>query len=326
VSRGRGELYAALAAIGYGSAYVATAFALRSFDPLPVAIYRSFLASIALAVLFVLARSRSASPDAGEAAGPPRLRLRALHLGLIAAVGGPIFLGAMNLAVAGSGATIASFVAGLYAVLAALFAPVLLRERLRAGTLAGFAAALLGTALLAELDSGGPSIGGIAWGLLAAVSFALFLVLSRKWSGPDRLDAIVIALANMSATAVVLGAIVIVSNPGSFEPRTIVPEAVWAVGWLAIVAAAGQWLAVAAVRRLPASRSSAFLLLNPIAAAILSVLLLGEQLAPLQVLGGLLVLAGIAVATIPRREPLPGTRGSGGRSRAPASSADGSRR
>src|SRR5512141_556126 len=148
---GRGELFAALAAIGYGSAYVATACALRSLAPLPIAVYRSLLAAIALAAIFAIMR-RASSAAAAPATKPPRPLVRAVHLAIIAACGGPVFLGGMNLAVAGVGATIASFVAGLYAVLAAVFAPFLLREPLRRQALVGFLAALLGTALLAELD------------------------------------------------------------------------------------------------------------------------------------------------------------------------------
>ena len=302
---GRGELYAALAAIGYGSAYVATAFALRSFEPLPVAVYRTFVAACGLAVMLALGRRQRAASGAvavSSAARPGRAT-RALHLALIAVFGGPIFLGAMNLAVASVGPTIASFVAGLYAILAALLAPLLLRERLRPTALAGFIAALLGTALLAELDPFGTRNGGIAWGLLAAVSFALFLVLSRKWSRSDGFDAIAVALVTMLATTVGLGAFVMITNPGSFQPRPIVLEAVVAVAWLAFVAGAGQALAVAAVRLIPASRSSAFLLLNPIAATILSVVLLSQVPTPIQGVGGLLVRAGIALATITRAQP-----------------------
>lgn len=295
---GRGEIYAALAAIGYGSAYVATAFALRSFDPLPIAVYRSFLAAIALGIVLAIGRAQGARRDR-PTTERPRAWVRALHLGLIAACGGPIFLGAMNLAVAGVGATIASFVAGLYAVLAAVLAPFLLHERIRPRALAGFITALVGTAFLAELDVGGSTLGGIGWGLLAAISFALFLVLSRKWSKRDGFGPIAIAFANMATTTVVLGAVVLVSSPASFGPRPIAPEAVLAVAWLALIAATCQSLAVAAVRLLPAARSSAFLLLNPVAAAILSVVLLGQLPAPIQDAGALLVLAGIAAATIP---------------------------
>ena len=50
-------------------------------------------------------------------------------------------------------------------------------------------------------------------------------------------------------------------------------------------------------QRLDARRVSALLLLNPIAAALLSLALLGERLSPVHPLGALLVLAGIASAS-----------------------------
>ena len=298
---GRGELYAALAAIGYGSAYVATAFALRSFEPLPAAVYRSLFAAVALgAVLVVMRRGRASATAAPAAAPGPSSRVRAIHLAAIAAFGGPIFLGAMNLAVAGVGATIASFVAGLYAILAAVLAPFVLREPLRRVALGGFVAALVGTALLAELDLAGPGTAGIAWGLLAAVSFALFLVLSRRWSRVDGLDGVTIGVATMAGTTVALGAVVAVTTPAALVPGVVVPEAAVAIAWLAVVAAAGPVLAVSSLRLVPASRTAAFLLLNPISAAILSFVLLGERATPAQVLGAAFVLLGMAAATIQR--------------------------
>ena len=76
-----------------------------------------------------------------------------------------------------------------------------------------------------------------------------------------------------------------------------------AIGWLAVVAGGGQALAVASTRLVPASRTAAFLLLNPVSATILAFALLGERAAPIQVFGGILVLAGMAAATVqwPRR-------------------------
>jgi len=290
----RGELYAALAAMGYGSAYVATAFALRSFDPLPIAAYRSLLAGLALAALIAIRRRRARPPDGGGVA-PAARPGRYLRLVVVGILGGPIFLAGMNFAVAGVGATIASFVAGLYAILAAVLAPFLLREPLRPRALAGFVVALAGTALLAELDLGSPGRSGIAWGLLAAVSFALFLVLSRKWAGPD---GFAVALSTMGSAAIGLGALIAISAPASFSPATLAPEALVALAWLAVVAASGQALAVSSLRLVPASRTAAFLLLNPITAAVLSALLLAQVPTGLQLVGGVLVLAGIAAATV----------------------------
>ena len=291
---GRGEAYAALAASAFGSAYVATAFALRSFEPLVAAVYRSLVAAVALAVVVWIAR-RGQPPAAG--AKPPRTRV-AMHLAILGALGGAIFLVAMNLAVAGVGATIASFVAGLYAVLAAVIAPLVLRERLRPRALVAFVVALVGTALLAELDLTADSIGGIAWGLAGAASFALFLVFSRKWGREDGLDGLLIGLATMTVAAVALGLIVLLTRPASLLPSRVAPEALAAMVWLVVTAAGGLALAPASVKLIPASRSAAFLLLNPIVAAVLSAILLGERPSGVQMIGGALVLAGIAAATL----------------------------
>jgi drug/metabolite transporter (DMT)-like permease len=51
------------------------------------------------------------------------------------------------------------------------------------------------------------------------------------------------------------------------------------------------------LRRLPAQESSAYLLLNPLTGALLAIPILGESLAPLQIVGGALVIVGIGLAT-----------------------------
>jgi drug/metabolite transporter (DMT)-like permease len=300
-----GEALAALAAAAYGSAYVATSFALRSFEPLPAGVWRSGLAALALAVAMVAAPRDAGSGavpgrvarEPGSAAAEPSGLARGARLVVLGGLAGPVFLGAMNLAVADVGATIAAFVAGLYAVLSAVIAPALLPERLAPRTLVGFGAALAGTALLAELDPGASDLVGIGWGLLAAVSFALFLVLTRRWSSAYRLDGRAIALTTVVATAIVLGAVTLATDAGPLVPAAPRIDALVATIWLAVVAVLGQLLTIASVRIIPAQRSAAFLLLNPITATVLAAILLGERPSPIQLLGGILVLVGIALAT-----------------------------
>jgi drug/metabolite transporter (DMT)-like permease len=313
--RHRGELLAALAAMGFGSAYVATAFALRSFEPVPAAAWRSALATAAVVLVVAVRHLRArrgedaaAADPAGErptavAGGAPGERpspaARAVRLLVLGALAGPIFLASMSFAVAGVGATIAAFVAGLYAVLAAVIAPFLLSERLAARSLGGLVLALVGTALLAELDPAGADAAGMAWGLLAAASFAVYLVLARRWSACYDLDGLDVALGALSLSTVVLGGCLLVADPASLRPSDVAAEALVAIGWMAAVAALSPVLMVASVRLIPAARSAAFLLLNPITATVLAAALLGERPAPVQLLGGLLVLIGIAVATRP---------------------------
>ena len=63
--RHRGELFAALAAMGFGSAYVATSFALTAFEPVPAAAWRSLLAAVAVGA-FVVARRRGGRAGATD--------------------------------------------------------------------------------------------------------------------------------------------------------------------------------------------------------------------------------------------------------------------
>jgi drug/metabolite transporter, DME family len=323
-SRHRGELFAALAAMGFGSAYVATSFVLLAFEPVPAAAWRSFLAAIAVGIVVVVRRRRGGpagdgAPSTGDgapsaevgtnAAPRPSAAARAVRLVVLATLAGPLFLASMNLAVAHVGAAIAAFVAGLYAVLSAVIAPALLPERLTMRVLAGFVLALFGTALLAELDPNGTDLAGMGWGFLAALSFALYLVLARRWSAPYALDGLTVAFSIGLLTALVLGGLVLATDPALLTPTAAPIEAIVAMGWLAAVAALGPVLTVASVRLIPAARSAAFLLLNPITATILAVVLLGERPSPLQLAGGVLVLLGMAAATIPgrgRRDRAPG--------------------
>jgi drug/metabolite transporter (DMT)-like permease len=302
--RHSGEAFAAVAAMGFGSAYVATSVALRSFSPVSAAFYRSLVATVALGLLVLVLRRLpglfTAAVPAVGAAIPGRVH-RAARLLLIAILGGPVFLASMNMAVAHVGATIAAFVAGLYAVLAAVIAPALLPERLAARVLAGFVLALAGTALLAELSPVSTDLAGLGWGLAAAIAFALYLVLARRWSRTNALDGPTVAFALLGVSVVVLGAVALLSDAGSLAPASVDLSAAAAIGWLALVAVGGQILTIASVRLIPAARSAAFLLLNPITATILATILLGERPSPPQMLGGLLVLAGIAAATVPRR-------------------------
>jgi drug/metabolite transporter, DME family len=88
-------------------------------------------------------------------------------------------------------------------------------------------------------------------------------------------------------------------DPGSLIPAALPAQSVLAILWLGAVAALGPILTVASVRRIAAARTAAFLLLNPVTATILAALLLGERPSPAQLAGSVLVLLGMAAATLP---------------------------
>lgn len=291
-----GAFAAALTGMLYGSAYVAIAVALEGFTPVGVAFVRGAVGVAVLATVVGLPAFADQRPRRVGRAGFGRLAA----IGLF---GGGIFVLAMNGAVANSGATVTAFVAGLYAVVAALLAIPLLGERLEPSRVLALLVALVGTTLLSDMFSGRGSPAGVGLALVAALSFGVFLVLSRRWSVPFQLSSLTIGLASLGAGTLVAG-VVAVTAGDPIVRQTVPLHAVLAATWVAVgPGAAASVLVVIGMRRLRAQEASLLLLLNPPTAAVLAYVILGERLDLIQLAGAVLVLAAIAVASgaMPRR-------------------------
>jgi drug/metabolite transporter (DMT)-like permease len=279
------------AAVVYGAAYPATAVALRSFSPLEIAGW-----SCTLALPLVIGLSMTGLVSRPGIAGMSSDRL--IRLAVLAFLGGAGFIAAANVAVALSGPTVTGFVTPLYAVLAALFAVPILGEPIRATTIAAFGLALAGTALLAGALPIGAPIAGIFMALVAAASFGLYLVVARRWAVRYRLDGTLVTIGNLIARGPVLLAIAAAIEPGPLLPAGPDPGAIVALASIVVGSSStGSLLVMASVRRVPARRTSAALLLTPISSAVISVLLLGEHLEPVQLAGAAFILGGIAGAS-----------------------------
>ncbi|RME77741.1 MAG: DMT family transporter [Chloroflexi bacterium] len=188
------------------------------------------------------------------------------------------------------------------------FAPVfvtlgswlLFRQRVTLTFLAGLVTALLGAVLLigTSFTLSPEFFGGDMLALLAAMFYGGYM-LSLKH------------LRARFPTAVIMAWNGVVMSVLLLPPTLLSGEVLWPVslvGWLVLVALAvlihigGQGTIAYAMAHLPASFSSVTLLVQPLMAAVFAWLLLGETLTPLQVAGGVVVLAGIATA---RRGSLP---------------------
>ncbi len=280
------------AALLWGTSWVATGFALRGFSPLAVAGWRG-LVGLAFIAVYIGLRPSAIRDDHDR---PPVARaVRLLLLGLL---GGGAFQVGLSYAVDLSGATLAAFVAGLYPILVAAGAGLVLGEHPGRLVLGGLAVAFGGVVLLAGFDPGGASPVGLAIGLAAAAAFAAYLLLTRRWAAAWSLPTPLITTSVLAMTALVALPLAVVNDPGGLVPHGgAVP--LLAILWLAgPVSTLAQAAAVAGIRRLPSDRSAAIFLLNPLTAALLAAALLGERLGPLQVVGCGLVLAGVALATV----------------------------
>jgi len=282
---------AAGAAVLFGLSFPITVFALRSFTPIGTAALSCTVAFLVLALLAAL--GVVPRPTLQE-----RTRANGARLAFVALVGGLSFIACANIAIALSGPTIAGFVSSLYAVLATFFAIPLLGERVRPAVVAALLLSLIGTALLAGFAPLGSSAVGIAFGVIAAVSFGLYLVNARRWGPTHGLTGTLVVLALLFGRGPLLLLVELVREPASLLPANPDPAAVLAIAYLVIgPMLVAQIFIVASVARVPARRTSASLLLTPLCSAVGAYVLLGDRLTPPELLGAALLLLGIAGAS-----------------------------
>jgi len=180
-----------------------------------------------------------------------------------------------------------------------------LRHAQRPGrlTVVGAAVAAVGLVLVLDLLSGADlSAVGVAWALAAMAGAAAYFVLSADGSGG--LPPIVLAAGGL----VVAGAALLVLGlVGAIAMRATTQQVEYAVGavpwWLPVlglglVTAALAFVTGIAASRLLGSRLASFVGLLEVLAALSFAWLLHEVPRPLQLLGGLLVLAGVAVVRL----------------------------
>ena len=181
-------------------------------------------------------------------------------------------------------------------------------QRPRALTIGGVSLAVIG--LLFVLDVLGDvqlSTVGVVWGLVAAVGLAgFFIVGSDDSSG---LPPTAFAALGMAIGAAVLGLAGLIGVlPMSVSTQSVTlagATAPWwvPVAWLGLVAAAGAYLTgIIAARMLGAKVASFVGLAEVMFAVLFAWLLLGEMPAPVQLLGGALIVAGVAAVKADERD------------------------
>ena len=171
-------------------------------------------------------------------------------------------------------------------------------------TVAGAAAAVCGLALVLDVF-GDVSIDlvGVAWGLGAAVGLATYFVISA--STHDALPPLLTAWGGLVVGATVLGAAALL---GALPFRTAADDVTLLdreVSWLvpllgmAIVAAAFAYVAGVAGARILGAKVASFIGLTEVLFAVLFAwLLVQESLSPIQLVGGGLVVLGIALVKL----------------------------
>jgi drug/metabolite transporter (DMT)-like permease len=191
----------------------------------------------------------------------------------------------------------------------ALLAPIFLREPLSRVVLAGLSLALLGGAVIGLSDScrldGGlvcPPLGEFLQGkvffgnflaLAGAWAVAGYLMIGRRLRTNMSLIPYIFVVYGSAAICLLLAMFVTGQQPSGFSPQVY--------GWIVLLALVPQLIGHTtynwALRYLSAALVSITTLAEPVGSAILAYILLHESPTRLTVLGGVLILAGIYLAS-----------------------------
>lgn len=204
-------------------------------------------------------------------------------------------LGFWHLSIQYTSVANSTLLANLASIFVTLAAWIFLRQRPSGVFLAGLGCALGGVALLVSASAGFSRTGllGDALGVLTAMFYAAYIFAVKGLRDRGERTLYLMAVAT-TITAILLLPAALASGE-QFFPGSAYGWAVLA-GLALVSHAAGQGLIAYALAHLPAAFSSVSLLLQPVMAALFAWAILGESLLPLQVAGGLVVLAGIYLA------------------------------
>jgi drug/metabolite transporter (DMT)-like permease len=271
-------------AICFGGTWVPAAIAVETVPPFAIAAVRFAIAAV---LLYGWARVT------GRPLSPMRREDWPLVIGLaLTAVAGYnwLFLTGLTLAPASDGAII---VPGLAPVFTAVLAGIVLRERLGLRGFLGLAVAAAGLYLVVT-PAGGTDAGrllGDALFVAGAALWGVYSVLARFAS--RRFNAVSTSLYGIALGTLILVPLAIVE--GGLGTLVGAPIAALAgIGYLAVFGTVAAFVLLnLGVARIGAARASAFALLVPIVGVLSSVVLLGERLGPLTLVGGAIVLAGL---------------------------------
>ena len=276
-------------------AFSAILVRLAEVSPSTAAFFRCAYALPALGVLAWVERRRY---------GPRPLRERALAWGA-----GVLFAADLTFwhhSIEAVGAGLATVLGNTQVVLVGVLAWAVLGERPDGRSIGAIPVVFGGVVLISGVVGGGAygddPVLGVVFGVLTAISYALFILVLRHGNADIRRPAGPLFDATLSGA--------IFSAIGGLA----VGDLDWVPGlesqaWLVLLALSSQvlgWLLISvSLPRLPALLTSIVLMLQPVSTVFLGAVLLSEAPSSVQLLGVAVVIAGVAVATVKPRERAP---------------------
>lgn len=283
---GRTLLCIGAALLTWSSAYAAIAYALVSFTPGDVAFSRLAVGSLCFAILVLVKRVALPAPRDW------------LPLAVLGVIGLTVYHLCLNYAETRIASGTASILISLAPAATAAISAIWLHERLPARTLAGLGVALVGVVMVVLASGKQVRFEPMAaLVLLSVLAASIFFVGLKPFFARS-------STIGVTAFTLFAGAL------GAFPFTAGLVSAVHAAPWSHV--AALLWLGVAptfigymawnaALHRASASQVSSFIYFSPPIAVLIGWLWLGEQPGLLTLVGGVITVAGVALANVRRR-------------------------
>ena len=259
---------------------IAAAIALPSSD---IVLLRTFLGALSLIILVTTQRHKLQAPSRPREAA-------ALILSGAALGASWIFLFRAYQTI-GVGISSLLYYCGPIIVMA--LSPLIFGEKLTGGIITGFIAVACGAFLIAAQGLGGNMpVAGIACGIASAFCYALMVIASKGAPHIEGLENSTLQVSAAFATALVL-TLITQGVPSFFSPSIAVSIDWRAVAMLGVVnTGLGCLLYFSAVAKLPVQTVAVVGYLEPLSAVVFSVVLLGEAVTPVRLMGAALIIGG----------------------------------
>ncbi len=209
-----------------------------------------------------------------------------------------VFYGAYQMAIQSGGAALASVLLYTAPAIVAVLSWLILRESMGWAKVGAIALTLLGVAAI-SLQGGGVEVSAAAlwWGLLSAATYALYYLFGKLYL--NRYPTYTVMLYALPVGALGLAPLV------DFAPKSTVA---WAVILFMTVASTFGAISLyyQGLRRLEATRAAVVATLEPVVAAGVAILWLGERFSWLGFVGAGLVLAGVVAMVFVPNQSRPG--------------------
>ncbi|MBF4573960.1 EamA family transporter [Herbiconiux sp. VKM Ac-1786] len=296
-----------LAAVCFGTTGTAQALAPEGADPLSLGAARILVGGTLLALIALGSRMRGRTPGPRPTPGrlPAAGRLPSWALVAIGALGVVAYQPAFFAGTSANGVAIGTVVAlGSAPVVTGLLVWPLTRRAPGARWLVATAIALAGVVLISGVltppgagSASGVALPGLLASLGAGLSYAVYTLASKAL-----LERGVTTSGTMGAVFGVAAAIslpLLLATDGSW---LLTPGGLTAALWLGVVTTALAYALFGwGLARMPAATVATLTLAEPLTAALLGTLLLGETLGPVAAAGLAVLAAGILLLTLPAR-------------------------